>query len=156
MQTWVLTVLLVLSLFANGYLFAQRGASPPPPSPDAPLVSNLQSLMMSLDAEPEWRHRFVSLGRFSLTRDDRREAQQRLVSGELFAALVDPEPDYPAITALVEELSAQDTGYRLRLVEQLIVLLRDLEPSQRLMLLDRLRMLELSLDELVLLGQLLP
>lgn len=157
MQTWVLTALLVLSLFLNGYLFAQRAAEPPvPPPPDAAQVSELQALLLSLDAESEWRHRFVGLGRFATTRDGRRQAQQRILSGELFEVLEKDLPDPQEITSLVETMGFEDTTHRLRLVEQLVLLIRDLEPGQRTLLLERLRAMELHLDELHVLEKLVP
>lgn len=157
MQTWVLTALLVLSLFLNGYLFAQRAAEPPvPPPPDAAQVSELQSLLLSLNAEPEWRHRFISLGRFVTVRNERRRAQQRILSGELFELLEQELPDPQEITSLIETMGFEDATHRLRMVEQLTLLVRDLEPGQRAALLQRLRAMELHLDELHLLERLLP
>lgn len=157
MQTWILTALLVLSLFANGYLIAQRAAPPPPAGTDeiAP-IRQLQQLMDELDVEPEWRHRLVSLGRFAAVRDDRRTAQQRLLAGELFELLADDPVEVDAASDLLRRMDVEDSVYRARLLEQFIVLLNDLSPRQRFVLLEQLRVLELGLDDLVLLGRLLP
>ncbi|WP_018231989.1 periplasmic heavy metal sensor [Thioalkalivibrio thiocyanodenitrificans] len=147
MQTWILAVLLVLSLFANGYLFAQRAAPSAGPPPDAALTGDLQRLLDDLDAEPEWRHRLVSLGRFATARDERRRTQRRLVHGELFGHLADPAPDFDAVSSLLEDIGREDSHYRSRVLEQLIVLLNDLDASKRMILLERFRLLELDLDD---------
>ena len=157
MQTWILTALLVLSLFANGFLFAQRAAAPaPPPPPDAALVSDLQRLMIDLDEAPEWRHRLVSLGRFAESRDARRQAQQRIMTGELLELLSGADLDFGRITAQVEEIGLEDNTHRLRLIEQLILLLNDLPADKRQLMVERLRALEVHLDELESLARVLP
>jgi Spy/CpxP family protein refolding chaperone len=156
MQTWILTALLVLSLFANGYLIAQRAAPPATLPPDAPLLSDLQRMMDGLEAEPEWRHRLVSLGRFAAVREERRHGQQQLLAGEMFEMLSHPSPDIGAVNALLEQMGLEDATHRARLLEQLAILLNDLDARQRAIMLERFRMLELHLDDLAKLGQLTP
>jgi Spy/CpxP family protein refolding chaperone len=156
MQTWILMALLVLSLFANGYLIAQRAAPSAAPPPANALVSDLQRMMDGLDAEPEWRHRLVSLGRFAAVREERRRGQQQLLAGELFEMLSDPASDIEAMHTLMEQMGLEDATHRARLLQQLAILLNDLDPQQRMIMLERFRVLELQLDDLVKLGQLTP
>jgi hypothetical protein len=156
MQTWILTGLLVLSLFANGYLFAQRSAPPAAPVPDAALVADLQRMMDDLDAEPEWRHRLISLGRFAETRKARRIGQHQLLSAELFGLLADPAPDFDAVTGLLESMTQEDALYRARVVEQFILLLRDLDAPRRMILLERMRLMEIGPDDFTRLARLQP
>lgn len=156
MQTWILMALLVLSLFANGYLIAQRAAPPAAPPPTTPLVSDLQRMMDGLDAEPEWRHRLVSLGRFAAVREERRRGQQQLLAGELFEMLSVPSPDIDAVNTLMEQMGLEDATHRARLLGQLAIVLNDLDPQQRMIMLEQFRVLELQLDDLAKLGQLTP
>jgi Spy/CpxP family protein refolding chaperone len=156
MQTWILMALLVLSLFANGYLIAQRAAPSTTPPPDAALVSDLQRMMDGLEAEPEWRHRLVSLGRFAAVREERRRSEQQLLAGEMFEMLSRAAPDIDAVNTLLEQMGLEDATHRARLLGQLTILLNDLDPQQRMIMLERFRLLELHLDDLETLGQLTP
>ncbi|OOG23831.1 hypothetical protein B1C78_09875 [Thioalkalivibrio denitrificans] len=159
MQTWILTGLLVLSLFANGYLLAERVGAPPqaqPVQPEAALVRDLQRLLDDLDAEPEWRYRFVSLGRFAQVRQERHRGQQELLRHELFALLSGTATDFDAVTQVLENMEREDSHYRSRLLQQFMLLLPDLDAPRRMLLLERLRLLDVDFDDFALLERLQP
>src|SRR5690606_29975630 len=107
-------------------------------------------------AEPEWRHRLVSLGTFAGVRDERRRGQQALLTKELYQLLGEAEPDYTAASMLLEDIGLEDAHFRMCVTEQLAVLLNDLDPARRMMLLDRLHLLDVQLDDFALFARLQP
>jgi peptide chain release factor 3 len=66
------------------------------------------------------------------------------------------EQDIDAVNTLLEQMGLEDATHRARLLGQLTILLNDLDPQQRMIMLERFRLLELHLDDLETLGQLTP
>ncbi len=134
MKRAIVYVLLILSLFANGFLAGsllhQRGDR-------AQTESASPSLAGDLGLNVEQIENLERVLRFADIRNQRREAQARLIEETLWQAMLSDTQDMDRINRHLEELAALNAQYRIRLSGQMLVLFETLSAEQRRALRER-------------------